>query len=130
MTLQCCRLCAEDVTNSHHKVAIYGTNSQGLAVRITTLLEIPISRHDGRSNYICAKCKSRVERLERSMSDLESFRRQVAPQTGHKCKRVKHSGSECGVSPDTMKARPQPKNRRLDFGPSPATCSSPIETGK
>ena len=43
MTLQCCRLCAEDVTNSHHKVAIYGTNSQGLAVRITALLEIPIS---------------------------------------------------------------------------------------
>lgn len=82
---------------------------------------------DGLPNLICAKCKRRVETLESAVMDLTQFKKEVTSCVAtflaqrRACKRIKDTSSDCGVSPDTAKARPPSKkmsHRRLDFGPS------------
>jgi len=86
-----------------------------------------VNDDDGLPNLICAKCKRRVETLESAMMDLTQFKKEVTSCVAtflaqrRACKRIKDTSSDCGVSPDTAKARPPSKkmsHRRLDFGPS------------
>jgi len=68
------------VAYSHHRVALYGKKKlarkdyhQGSALLATTLND-----DDGLPNLRCAKCKRKVESLERAMMDLTKFKRSVA----------------------------------------------------
>ena len=45
--------------------------------RITSLLDVIVSRDHGLSLYICIKCKLRIVSLEKSPEDIEAFKQLV-----------------------------------------------------
>ena len=50
---------------SHHRVALFGkkASQERLASRISALLDITLNDDDGLPNFMCAKCKWRVEKF-------------------------------------------------------------------
>ena len=122
-----CRLCESSVANSHHRFE-KKASQEGLAARISALLDITLNDDEGLPNLLCAKCKRRVESLETAMMDLTKFNKEVSScaatflASRRDGKRIKNSNF--GVSLDTAKARPPAKkmsHKRLDFGPSTIT---------
>ena len=56
---------------SHHRVALFGekASQERLQSRISALLDTKLNDDNGLPNLRCAKCKQRVESLERAMMD-------------------------------------------------------------
>ena len=126
-----CRLCRVVVpTNRSISLFSHRGVQQRLPTRIASLLDVTIARDDGLPQYICEKCKRRLESLEKAAEDLEAFREQAKacqrtlsiPAVGP-LKRTKES-SGAFTSPDTAKARspakrpvgPAGTKRMLYFG--------------
>ena len=120
-----CRICQVAVPR-HRTIDLFGPKAvkEKLSRRICDLLDVPVSANDGLSQYICEKCKRKLDRLERAAEELNDFRLQ-AHRTYQELglrrrdlKRTKETSSAVGVSPDTAKSRSPPKKlyqRHLDF---------------
>ena len=98
--------------------------ASSLASRITDLLDVSVSRKDGLPAQICSNCNTRITKLEKALADLATFKSiaqcSVAAFEGwHRqpLKRTKETGSDVGVSPNTLRERPPSKQvrRRLPF---------------
>ena len=119
-----CRLCRSLVL---HVKAISLFTPTGLLKqwprRIETLLKVSVSVDDGLPTYICVKCKTRIEHLERADKDLEEFKelarcsKSALERVRCPVKRVKSTSGETGISPDTVRERPKSKlsRKRLQF---------------
>lgn len=130
MSTHICRLCRAEVA-AKHSVSLFSLagEQQRLSGRIDELLDVRVTKDDGLPGYICRKCKSRLELLEKAAEDLVDFRDQarasqllLRPPVRGPLKRTKES-SGTFVSPDTARARPTAKrqvtaSRMLDLGPS------------
>ena len=115
-----CRLCWGNASSK--KVAnLFSRKSldQGWASRITALLDVPVSREDSLPPYVCSKCLTRLQALERAAIDLAAFKRSAKScieQSHRTLKRTKETSGEVGVSPNTRRNRPHSKvARRLQF---------------
>ena len=119
-----CRLCRA-VVPAKQSTSLFSPLGlqQKWASRIEDLLDVSAAHNDGLPGHICDKCKRRMVLLEKAAVDLVDFREQarksrvVAPRGP--LKRTKDTSGSV-VSPDTAKARPQPKRlssvgRRLEF---------------
>ena len=119
-----CRLCQTEAFTKN-STPLFGTKAvkQRLASRISDLLEVTVDANDGLPQYVCEKCKRRVEALERSAEDLRLFK--ITARESYTnllvrggLKRTKGSSGVTGVSPDTLRMRPPPKRlsqRQLNF---------------
>ena len=98
-----------------HAVNLFGHAAvkTQLSSRPEDLLGVRVAVNDGLPQHICERCKRRVETLERAVADLERFSSQVRESyeilllTRAPLKRTKESSASIGVSPDTIRARPQ-----------------------
>lgn len=113
-----CRLCMALI--GQNQAASLFTNKalqKGWITRIGNLLEIPVVKHDKLSPYMCDKCATKIESLERAVKSLAEFRAtarcSLESITGP-FKRPKETSGSVGVSPDTLRQRPSSK-RRLTF---------------
>ena len=119
-----CRLCRALVSTKRlwSLFSSAGVSSR-LASRISSLLGVSVSRKDGLPAQICTHCNNRLVKLEKALGDLATFKEMaqcsVAAFTGRRqpVKRTKETGSDVGVSPDTLRERPRSKQvrRRLPF---------------
>lgn len=127
MAARLCRLCATVVSSSKNAVSLFSPTAvkQLLSSRIEDLLDVKVAENDSLPQYICEKCKRRVETLERAIEDLRKFRNQTSETykslvlARGALKRTKESSASIGVSPDTLRSRPPSKKhlsqRQLDF---------------
>lgn len=115
-----CRLCSgnagdKNMTNLFTRKSL----ERGWALRISTLLDIPLKQDDHLSSHVCSKCMTRVVSLEKATADLAAFKRlaRSAMQDSHNSlKRTKETTGDVGVSPNTLRQRPRAKlARRLPF---------------
>ena len=108
-----CRLCWENIAPKK-ATSLFTTISlqQGWASRISALLQVPVKPDDKLPKHACSKCINRVKTLEKAAADLSSFKRSVRSVMEHHAgclKRTKETTSDVGVSPDTLRERPQSK---------------------
>ena len=73
-----CRICQIAVPR-HRAIDLFGPKvvKEKLCCRISDLLDVPVSANDGLSQYICEKCKRKLDRLERAAEELNDFRLQA-----------------------------------------------------
>lgn len=127
-----CRLCLSNAPSNNCVSLISKTGKkQDWIQRIVNLLGVHLASDDSLPQHICTKCCRRVEKLEKSAIDLESFRLQASQsyttlldqksrsESSHK--RPKETSGAIDVTPDTLRARPPAKRsagtrKRLDFG--------------
>ena len=144
MASRTCRLCQAAAAASH-AVSLFSRASakNNLPNRISSLLDVSIDASDGFPQYVCMKCKRRLESLESAAEDLKAFRTQAKDSYASfltpmltPLKRTKESSGEDGVSPDIVQARPRHKRRttfaepkRLDFGPRTSSAGEHIIPG-
>ena len=113
-----CRLCQVPIPR-HRTVSLFGPKleKERLSTRISDLLDVPVGVNDGLPEYICEKCKRKLDRLVKAAEELEEFKRQASriyTEFGLKrkdLKRTKETSSAVGVSPDTAMRRPPSKKR-------------------
>lgn len=76
MAASLCHLCATVVSFSKNAVSLFSSTAvkQLLSSRIEHLLDV--AENDALPQYICEKCKRRVETLERAIEDLRKFQNQ------------------------------------------------------
>lgn len=90
--------------------------SQKLAARVASLLETTVDANDRLPHHLCKPCKRRFDTLEKAAEDLKSFRTEASEcrrsllARSVSGKRTKESSGSIGISPDTMKERPHPKD--------------------
>ena len=87
-----------------------------LAVRMTKLLEIPISQEDKLSNFVCRSCKARFLTVENKLDSMRtlaksSYQAYYPPVKQPSSTRIKRTKDTSGdnASPSTVKARPASK---------------------
>ena len=78
MASRVCRLCSDlvEAKRATNLFSAVGMQNNWVS-RITSLLDVIISRDHGLSLYICIKCKIRIVSLEKSLADLEAFKQLV-----------------------------------------------------
>ena len=121
-----CRLCVQS-TAPQKAMSLFSKKSveRDWACRVSSLLEVPVTREDHLPAYICYKCKTRILSLEKALADLQSFKLSAKSALQHftarppvvSLKRAKQTSGNIGVSPDTLRERPCSKltRKRLDF---------------
>ena len=112
-----CRICSAVVERSHC-ISLFSADSVkcNLAIRMTKLLEIPISQEDKLSNFVCRSCKARFLTVENKLDSMRtlaksSYQAYYPPveQPSSTCtKRTKDTSGD-NASPSTVKARPASK---------------------
>lgn len=114
-----CRLCTA-VVPSVKAISLFTFTGLGRQwpQRIQVLLDVEVIAGDGLSGYICGPCRTKIQQLERALTDLEEFKN-LAKRSSNSlsAKRPKSTSGDVGVSPDTMRLRPRTKipRKRLDF---------------
>ena len=78
MASRVCWLCSDlvEVKRATNLFSAVGMQNNWVS-RITSLLDVIVSRDHGLSLYICIKCKHRIVSLEKSLADLEAFKQLV-----------------------------------------------------
>ena len=72
-----CRLCMQS-TAPQKAMSLFSKKSveHDWACRVSSLLEVPLTREDHLPAYICYKCKTRILSLEKALADLQSLNSQ------------------------------------------------------
>lgn len=111
-----CRLCLGNVT-SKRALSLFSNKAmqQMWALRITSLLEVSVSKGDSFAQHICLKCVRRIQSLEKASLDLASFK--ASSRSAMELTRKRAIDGNAGVSPDTLRVMPRSKVARksLDF---------------
>ena len=115
-----CRLCKTKSVPAKKVVALFSSRGVALklAPRIGKLLEIPEpTPGDGHSSIICQKCNDSLPSLEKAVREIARLKDLAKSSLHQGVKRTRETGGNIGISPDTVRQRPRPKQarKRLTF---------------